>query len=141
MELLRFEFDWVILLLLGLLDFKLFFSLHCFRFSLSCFGGLLFLIILLLIIFLIIFFIVFFGILFLGDFGFLGPFFNQVALFEGDDSVFSILNFKADCEGLLFGVLSWGFIVADMLSETVDIWLVFDQNFDWLLPLELNCLG
>ena len=79
--------------------------------------------------------------LLLGDFGFLEPFFNQIALLEGDQSIFVVLDLEGHSEGFLFGSLRFGDKVADMFVESVDLRFIFYQDFDGLFSCEFDCFA
>ena len=85
----------------------------------------------------------FFGILLLlflllGDFGFLEPFFNQIALLKGDQSMFVVLDLEGYSISFLFGSLRFGDKVADVFVESVYLRFIFYQDLDGLFSLKFD---
>jgi hypothetical protein len=62
----------------------------------------------------------FFYFLLFRNFGLLGPFFDQRAVFKSDQTVLSELDLEADSKGFMLRVLGWGFVVTDVFVESID---------------------
>lgn len=87
------------------------------------------------------FFFLFFGCFWFGDFSLFSPFFNQVAVFECNQSIFSELDLEADSKGFMGWVLSWSLVVSNVFSKPINARLILDQDFNWLSSFELNGLA
>lgn len=131
-ELLSFELDWSGGFFFGLFDFELLFF-HGFGFGLC--GGWLFAFLLL---FLFLFLLSYFW---FWNLCFLSPFFNQVAVFEGYQSVFGEFDFETDTESFVLRVLGWGSVVTDVFTESIYARFVLNQDFNWLFSFEFDCLA
>ena len=111
-----------VFLFLGLLNLELL-LFHLFRLAL------------LLLIFLFLFLL---GLL-LGDLGLLVPLLTKVALFEGDQSILSVLDLEGNVEGFILRVLWLGNKVSDMLVEAIYGGFVLNQNLYCLFASEFDC--
>ena len=93
-----------------------------------------------LFIFFFIFFFLFLSCFWLWNFSFFGPFFNQITVLKCNQSIFCVLDLKADAKIFMLWILGWGFVISNLFSKTIDSWFVLNQDFNWFFSFELNCL-
>ena len=117
-KLLGFEFYRTGCLLFTLLYLELF-LFHRFRLGLASW--------LLTLLLLILLFFLFYLLLF-RNFGLLGPFFDQRAVFKSDQTVLSELDLEGDSKGFMLRVLGWGFVVTDVFVESIDWSLLSNKD-------------
>lgn len=93
----------------------------------------------LLTLFFFIFFLFFLCLFLFRNLSLLDPFLNKITFFKSDQSIFIEFDFKTNSKGLMLRILCWCFIISDMFIESVNTWLILNQNFNWLSSFEFDC--